>query len=477
MMKFKKIPASLIAAGMMTLAAPQFAQASELDELKAMVQQLSAKVTQLEEQQKKAAAVKAVAPNGAPAATSASIGSAQGPLSINVGGGTVSMYGDIDIYANYMKSSSGAKITDIQDGAYLRSRLGFKGDRAVADGYTMKFQLEQGLNITNGTAADTPSASSQSIAGNSLASTGRLFDRQAWAGIATPYGEFRVGRQNTAIFYRGDYIDYGSRTLGGMINNFGVPSRYDGDLSYQSPRLYGFQAEVHYAVNGATVAVPTATATTPTSTSLVNMGVYQFALDYLNGPYRVGYAGIGARPNAVATTGAGTGSFDQKVVYHNMYANYDYGRGKVYLAYVRSNNKDGALSNVGGNVVGNAPYTPVGSTAVALDSGLSSTVNNFFNIWQISADYKVSDKLRIGGLYGKIEGPSGQNKGANGWSLGAFYDIFQNTTVYALVDSISNESAASFTPSGSAGLTKNFNGTDSLGQKIDGVQAGFVFKF
>ena len=52
----------------------------------------------------------------------------------------------------------------------------------------------------------------------------RLFDRQLWAGLASPIGEFRVGRQNTAVFYKGSYIDNTTRTLGSVINAFEVPT-------------------------------------------------------------------------------------------------------------------------------------------------------------------------------------------------------------------------------------------------------------
>jgi hypothetical protein len=59
--------------------------------------------------------------------------------------------------------------------------------------------------------------------------------------------------------------------------------------------------------------------------------VTQLALDYSNGPWRFGYAGLAAKP-------ASTAKYDNQVQYHNLYANWDYGHGKVYLAYVRSNN-------------------------------------------------------------------------------------------------------------------------------------------
>jgi hypothetical protein len=58
------------------------------------------------------------------------------------------------------------------------------------------------VNATNGTQADQPTGNT-----TGLTNSGRLFDRQAWGGLTTPLGEFRVGRQNTGIFYIGNYID------------------------------------------------------------------------------------------------------------------------------------------------------------------------------------------------------------------------------------------------------------------------------
>ncbi|MEY2840823.1 MAG: hypothetical protein RJB60_3122, partial [Pseudomonadota bacterium] len=39
----------------------------------------------------------------------------------------LTIYGSLDQYLNYMKSSSGKSIRSLNDGAYLRSRVGFKG--------------------------------------------------------------------------------------------------------------------------------------------------------------------------------------------------------------------------------------------------------------------------------------------------------------------------------------------------------------
>jgi len=365
---------------------------------------------------------------------------AQTPLTYSNNGSNVTLYGDVDYYLNYMTSSSGSRSISLQDGAYLRTRLGLRGDKDLGDGYTGKFALEQGLNDTSGAAADAT----------------RMFDRQLWAGLATPAGEFRVGRQNTAIFYRGGYIDYTARTLGSVVNAFGTPSRFDADLAYLSPRMAGLMFEAHYALQGSAVNHTT------------NQGVYQAALDYEKGPFRVGYAGIaGKAPNGAAV--------DRTVMYSNGYANYDYGAGKVYLVYIRSNNNGTAAGAPGTLNNGGSPLNNVGNSLVA---GTDTGANTFYKIYQVSADYKVNPKVRIGGLYGRIRDDSGTGKNASGWSVGSFWDIFRDTTLYVLADSLSNDPNAGFRPSGSAGLTKTFtDAADVNGRKINGAHAGFVYKF
>ena len=376
---------------------------------------------------------------GALALTSAGASQAQNTLSISKDGATMTVYGDVDYYLSYMTSSSGSKLIALQDGAYLRTRLGFKGDKDLGSGYFAKFNAEQGLNETNGAQADTT----------------RLFDRQLWAGVATPFGEFRVGRQNTAIFYRGSYIDFTGRTLGSVVNNFGTPSRYDSDIAYISPRWAGFLAEAHYSIQGSQPEHST------------NQAVYQGALDYEMGPFRVGYAGIAGKPPAGAVV-------DKTVSYNNFYGNWNYGKGKVYLVYVRSNNQSTTAGTVGTlNNGGN----PLGTTG-ALVTGTDTGANTYYNISQVSADYYVTPTVRIGALYGKIKDATNDVKNADGWGIGAYWDVTKELMVYGLGNSLSNDPGAGFRPSGSAGLTKTFTtAADVNGQRIRMGAFGMVYKF
>ena len=376
---------------------------------------------------------------GALASMTAGTATAQTPLAYSYNGANLTLYGNVDYYLNYQKSSSGSHITSLQDGAYLRTRIGLRGDKSVAEGYTIKFQAEQGLNDTTGAQADAT----------------RLFDRQLWAGHASPIGEFRVGRQNTAVFYKGSYIDNTTRTLGSVINAFGVPSRYDSDLAYISPRFSGFQAEAHYSIAGSAV----------NDTS--NQAVYQLALEWAGGPFRFGYAGVyGEPPDNAAVR--------NKVKYDSVYANWDYGKGKVYLAGVRSNN-NGPTAGAPGIL--NNGASPLGNTG-SLVTGTDTGALTFYKIYQVSADYQITPKLRVGGLYGQIRAESGTDKDADGWSVAGYYDIWRDTMVYLIVDQIKNDANAGFRPSGSAGLTKTFTAANDVnGRTISGAHVGFVYRF
>src|SRR4030095_4639728 len=60
-----------------------------------------------------------------------------------------------------------------------QSHLGFRGTEELGGGWAAKFALEAGLlPDIGGTGND-----------------GRLFGRLSWVGLASPYGELRLGRQ------------------------------------------------------------------------------------------------------------------------------------------------------------------------------------------------------------------------------------------------------------------------------------------
>jgi predicted porin len=354
-------------------------------------------------------------------------------------GSGVTIYGDVDQYYGYIHSSSGNHITGLNDGAILRSRLGFRGTEVLRPGYEVKYNLEMGFNADTGTGAD----------------SSRLFDRQAWVGLNTPGGELRIGRQNTEIFLIGGAIDYTERTtFGSIINTFGVPSRFDNDISYKTPRWAGVQASVHYALpenGGATRG---------------NHALVQLAVDWQGGPYRVGYAGLQARPNDVTAT------FGERINYHNAYANYKYSKGTLYAAFVRSNNSTA-------NANGLNAATILSNVAIPNNffPGTDLNATRYYNIWQLSADYRISPQLRVGALFGEIHDTTDRDSGARGGNIGAFYDMSKRTTLYGFANYMKNDANAGFRFSGSAAPSANLAGDDINARRLTGLQLGILHKF
>ena len=154
---------------------------------------------------------------------------------------------------------------------------------------------------------------------------------------------------------------------------------------------------------------------------------------------RVYQLGRNPRRTAVRLFGIGkppTGAvISKKVYYHLGYFNYDYGMGKIYFAFVRSNNN--GTTGTAPNVLFNGG-SPLGNTG-ALITGTDPGALTEYDIPQISADYQINKQWRIGGLYGKIKDKSGTGKNASGWSVSTYYDVFKDTMMYFLVNSLDNE--------------------------------------
>jgi len=349
----------------------------------------------------------------------------------------VTIYGIVDQYAGYIKSGTGTSVVSLNDGGLLKSRIGFRGQEDLGGGYKATFTLESGFNGNTG----------------ALAQSSKLFDRQAWVGIATPAGEFRLGRQASPIFFTGAYNDYtGRTTYGSVMNDIGNPTQYDNDISYKSPRIANFQTEVHYALM-------------EKAGEGASGGIFQFALDYAYAPYRVGYAGLVAKPDTNAL-------YTQSVQYHNIYLNYQYSQGTIYLGYVRTN-------NVTSSANGNNTATILSNISVNGNTfaGTDANVRRFYNIFQISADYQFSPSLKLGALYGELRDQSVTDASARGGSVGAFYSLSKRTTLYSVASYLKNSAKGGFRFSGSGAPSGNLVGADVNGQSLFGMQFGILTRF
>lgn len=301
--------------------------------------------------------------------------------------GSVTIYGIIDQYVNYLSSSTGTSANALEDGGYKKSRFGLRGFEDLGGGYRVRFTLESGLSADTGVAGDT---------------SGRFFDRQSWVGIITPYGEVRAGRQNSTFLVRGDNMDYTGRALGSIINTFPVSTRYDNDLSYISPRIGGVMLEAHAAL--------------PEAADGSNRQVtYQAFVDYSDDRFKIGYGALRQAPPQERHRGRCRGL-------PKRLRELEIWRWNHLSRRVRSNNSTSSVpSGFLLNPTGGAP------NGGGLIGGTSADARRYFNVYQISADHMLTPQLRIGGAWGRIDDTSNSGRDAVGGSVGAFSNISKRT--------------------------------------------------
>lgn len=120
------------------------------------------------------------------------------------------------------------------------SRLGFRGTEDLGGGLRANFLIEHRFN--NDTGAQTSSVN---------------FWQQAWVGLSGGFGEIRLGRDYTPLFWvalAGDPFGYDTVGQAGVAHNqLGIlPVRFSNSFSYKTPNLNGFSALVQVAAKEST---------------------------------------------------------------------------------------------------------------------------------------------------------------------------------------------------------------------------------
>ncbi len=227
----KKIILSLASAGLIATL-PAQVRAGELEDMKQSLQKMQERINQLESQQQETR--KAVEARPASSTVPVLSGTALG------GNPSAALYGKLDVFVEYNTGGDKGSRTAIQSGGLNGSRLGVKGGADIADGIRGIYQLEAGFFADKGT----------------LAQGGRMFGRQAYAGIeSASYGRLTIGRQyspmyNAIIAHDAFEQGYGSPTTDGNVST--GATRYDSSLVYTSPKLGGLTASAMVALGGET---------------------------------------------------------------------------------------------------------------------------------------------------------------------------------------------------------------------------------
>lgn len=154
---------------------------------------------------------------------------------------TYKLYGKLDGFVEYDWNGSSGNRLSFESGGLVGSRLGVKGDFGIPDAPSAVkgiYQLESGFFFNNGRQAQ----------------GGRIFGRQGYAGVTSPWGTLTAGRQYTPLNnMQADYdafgLGIGSPFNQGPVNN-GADSRYDGSILYATPTVGGFTGNLMTALGG-----------------------------------------------------------------------------------------------------------------------------------------------------------------------------------------------------------------------------------
>lgn len=146
----------------------------------------------------------------------------------------VTVYGLLDGYVEFGNNGQN-KIRRVQSGGTAPSRLGFRGTESLSNGLTAFWNLENGLNIDDGTAQQ----------------GGILFGRLAVVGLSGDFGAVSLGRQYTQYFMTHAMYTMGfGMSWGNAANYFfdGGFSRATNSIQYATPKVKGLSAKVMYAL-------------------------------------------------------------------------------------------------------------------------------------------------------------------------------------------------------------------------------------
>jgi predicted porin len=334
---------------------------------------------------------------------------------------SVTIYGIIDVGVS--KTNSGtSQLTFLPDGligarnvynvrSSTSSRLGFRGTEDLGGGLKANFTIEHRL------APDTGA--------QEFGSAG-FWQGQSWVGLSGGFGEVRLGRQYVPAFYIGLAsdpwgYDYNVAGVIGFTRGGNGVTRANNAVSYRTPNLSGFSAEVQVAAGEGGSPV------FGNATQGRNVGAN---VQYAGGPLWVG---------------VGYNDLDQNNAFDNRYFNvgvaYDLGFVRPILAY--------SQGRTGTNTNNDTKSYLVGATAPLGGGRLKAVVARH--------DAAAGATPATGASFGGGSYPVYTN-GANTTKFGIGYEYFlsKRTSVHADVGTAKTQGAFTRTTGVEAGVKHVF---------------------
>ena len=358
---------------------------------------------------------------------------------------SVTLYGIIDgglSYTNYSYSNAttgsvGTSQFGWRNGGQSGDRWGMKGVEDLGGGNQVIFNLEQGFNVGNGSAADGT----------------RQFNRLSWFGVQNAaWGNVKFGRQNSLAWdYMGVVTDpfqiAGSQASSTTTITWNS-SRYDNLLSYETPNLSGFQAKVGYSFaagqasayqnsNGTSYTTGSSAATYNFNTQN-NMTAVTAGIKYSNGPLYLTATYDQINPNQNIVGGLNSvnglivgGYYDFSVV--KVYANYSRQTGGLLAGGASSliGLSSADITDPSGATTGSVIFAP-GVQVNGYMFGVSAPVGangSFLAEWQMAQPNGTFSSLANGYVSTANE---------NVYSLGYTYNFSKRTNLYTFASYANN---------------------------------------
>ncbi len=211
------------------------------------------------------------------------------PAAFAQGGPTqsgVELYGIIDAGIEHVDNGSNADATKVTSGISTGSRWGIRGNEDLGGGYRALFTLESRFEVDTGKTSNTgptfycgttcpgvkllppatalPAANQAALLGglnalntsllqavSTVNSVGAIFDRQAFAGLVTPYGALLLGRQYTPNYeVLVKYNSFADSFAGNPGQVATINIRANNAIQYRA-ELKGFTFSAMYGFGGA----------------------------------------------------------------------------------------------------------------------------------------------------------------------------------------------------------------------------------
>jgi predicted porin len=294
---------------------------------------------------------------------------------------SVTLYGIADVNLQMVDPKAGGlkSTVGVNSGHQSGSRWGFRGSEDLGGGLKGVFTLEGGYSVDNGT----------------LGQGGRLFGRQAWAGIEGGFGTLALGRFATLSSGTGSFDMYGFTDpfltgFGGanLIFSSANALRVDNAILWRSQKMGGFQVGAMHSFNIAASEVP----------------------DRKNNTYYTGVAAsFGAGPFMGAVTydiinNPAAGASDQKHL--QVGATFDVGIVKLHAGYAKEDNI----------FTSNSVGITNGSDADAWMAGVTVKVG----AGSLLASYQSYDNDALGGV----------ERDLRRWGIGYSHPLSRRTNLY-----------------------------------------------